>query len=454
MEAWFSDLLEQARLLISVDASVFLSFEYWFRVLVLIALFAASAFFSGSETALFSLSRFDLRQLRRERNPTAVKLHSLLDQPRRLIISILCGNQMINVIATANLTAIMIMTFGAENAAWISVVVMVPVLLLLGEVTPKTIAVSDPVGISTRVVARPMHFWVNAIAPFSNAIRFISDRITTAIVGEQKAAENILQVDEFRMLLDEGVVSGELTATERALIHNLLQAGIADIEDIMVPRTRIDWIDGDLPMGKIIEQFLAYKRKRVPVYRGQWDNAIGFLYAEDIMNLMLDGKNPSDLELNQVLRETVVVPPTKKIDEMFDYFQSHDVQAVLVLNEYGGVEGLLTMNDVLTCIFGRPQVESDHPSYQFNEDNQRFELSGDMLLIDFNRATGFGIDDNRMSTIAGVVFRHLDRLPEVGDRISLHGIAIEVIEMDRHRIARLTAQREIRRDPETTGEPS
>ncbi len=427
--------------LMAVDPMILLSPEMIARVVLLIILFAASAFFSGSETALFSLSRFDLRQLRRERHPVAATLHSLIDQPRRLIISILCGNQVVNVIATANLTAILAALFGVQNAAWISLVIMVPLLLLFGEATPKTVAVSDPVGISTSIVAKPMHFWVNAISPLTGAIRFVSDHITTAIVGAKKASDNILQVDEFRTLLDEGVVRGELSATERALVHNLLRAGVAEIVEIMVPRTRVDWINGNLPMSEIIDRFLAYRHKRVPVFRGQRDNVIGFLYAEDMFKLVVDENHREKMRLDDVIRAAVMVPSTKKVDEMFDYFQSKDLQAVIVLNEFGGVDGLLTMNDVLTCIFGRPQVESQQPEYTWNSDTNEFELPGDMKLMDFNRITRFGLDDARMTTIAGVMFRHLDRLPEIGDRVAIDDVLLEVLEMDGNRISRIRTRR-------------
>ncbi|MEE4185641.1 MAG: hemolysin family protein [Gammaproteobacteria bacterium] len=420
--------------LLAPDAAALLTPEIVVRGLLMVALFVASAFFSGSETALFSLSRLDLRRLRRERHPLAGTLHALLDQPRRLIISILCGNQVVNVVATANLTAMLVLLYGVEKAAWVSLIVMVPLLLLFGEATPKTIAVSDPVGISTRIVARPINFWVNTISPLSNALRFVADRITTAIVGEPTDAENILQVDEFRTLLDEGVVRGELTATERALIQNLLRAGVAEIVEVMVPRTRVNWLDGDLPLDEIVERFLAYRHNRVPVYRGQRDNVVGFLCAEDVRDYLLDGDRDNTLSVDELLRPPVMVPPTKKIDEMFDYFQSKDLQAVIVLNEFGGVDGLLTLNDVLTCIFGRSQAEGEQPGFSWSEADQAYEVPGAMKLMDFNRLTNLGLDDQRMTTIGGVVLRHLDRLPAVGDRVAIDEVSIEVVAMDGNRI--------------------
>lgn len=444
---------------LGADYSLLLEPEMLMRLLLLIALLCASAFFSGSETALFSLSRTHLRRLRRERSPHAETLHALLDQPRRLIISILCGNELVNVAAAANLTGILARLYGLDQAAWISTVLMVPLLLLFGEATPKTIAVTDPVGISTRIVARPMDFWVNVISPLSSLIRLVADRVTSAFVGEEKARTNILQVDEFRTLVDEGVVSGELSATERALIHNLLRAGSAEIVEIMVPRTRVAAVDGGLPLREVIDAFMSYRHNRVPVYIGHRDNIVGFLYSEDVMRLILEDADLSRLRLEDLMRAPVMVPPTKKIDEMFDYFQRHDVQAVAVLNEFGGIDGLLTMNDVLTCIFGRAQDSSAESAVSYDSASGACEVPGDMSLTDFARITNAKLEDSRMTTIAGVILRHIDRLPGVGDSVILGDMVLEVVEMEGNRIARVRAshgparESEPASDAENSGAP-
>ena len=198
------------------------------RLALQLLLLVCSAFFSSSETALFSLSRLDLQQLRREKNPRAESIHELLDQPRKLIISILSGNELVNVAATANMTSILVTLYGAA-AGWINLLVMVPLLLLLGEVTPKTIAVHNPVRYSTRIVAEPMRFWVRLISPMRWAIRGVAERITTRLVGESKAADNLLQVDEFLTLVEQVSEEGALDATERALIYKLLEASDTEI---------------------------------------------------------------------------------------------------------------------------------------------------------------------------------------------------------------------------------
>lgn len=405
------------------------------RLAMQVFLLLGSAFFSGSETALFSLSRLDLQKLRRERSPQSETLHALLDQPRRLIISILCGNELINIASSANMVGLLASLYGVDRAGVISVFIMVPLLLLVGEVTPKTIAVTNPVGISTSVVASPMSLWVKLATPGVWLIRGASDFVTTLFVGEQKAAENILQVDEFRSLLEVGAEEGELKATERALIYNLLEAGDTEVVEIMTPRTRVAFLNVETSVAEMVTRVQAYQHPRVPVFRGHRDNLVGFVHAEDILSLVLDGADQEALEPEDIMHPPVVVPLTKKVDEMFDFFQTNEARAAAVLNEFGGVEGFVTMKDVLTFIFGEISGEIRGQELYQERDENTYDVPGDMKLTDFNSLTHFGIEDPRMTTIGGVAFRHLDRLPQVGDKVTVESIEIAITDMDGHRIS-------------------
>jgi len=411
------------------------------RITVQVFLLLASAFFSGSETALFSLSRLDLQKLRKERNPHSETLHELLDQPRRLIISILSGNELVNIAAAANMTGILVALYGVDHAGWINLFVMVPLLLLFGEVTPKTIAVSNPVRISTGVVAYPMSWWIRIVAPLRWAIRGIADRATTLIVGEEREPNNILRVDEFLSLVEEVAKEGHLNATERALIYNLLEAGDTEIVEIMTPRTRTAFLNADVPVPEIIEQFKAIRHPRVPIFRVHRDNLVGFLHAEDVLRLVLSDQDLATLSIDDIMRPPVVTPPTKKVDEMFDFFQSKNARAAVVLNEFGGVDGFITLRDVLNFIFGQTSgIVTGQELYQERDENV-YDIPGDMKLTDFNNLTNFGIEDPRMTTIGGVAFRHLDRLPHEGDTVNVDGILITVVEMKEHRISRVRVAR-------------
>jgi CBS domain containing-hemolysin-like protein len=407
------------------------------RLVLQVLLLFGSAFFAGSETALFSLSRLDLQQLRRQHHPHSATLHALLDSPRRLIISILCGNQLVNIAAVANATGLLVSLYGEERAGVVSVLVMVPLLLVFGEITPKTIAVSNPVRISAGLVAAPMSLWVKLIAPLRWAIRGVAERLTTWIVGPERAPENILQLDEFLSIVDQVANEGELHATERSLIYHLLEAGATEVVHIMTPRTRTAFIDVEQSVPEMVAAFRELKHSRVPVFRGQHDNIVGFLHIEKILPLVLDKIDLATLKPSDVLSPPVIVPLTKKVDEMFDFFKTTNARAALVLNEFGGVEGLVTMRDVLTFIFGHLSGEIEGQALYEERDENVYEVPGEMKLVDFNNLTNFGIEDPRMTTIGGVLFRHLDRLPQAGDEVKVEDFWMTVLEVKNQRITRV-----------------
>jgi CBS domain containing-hemolysin-like protein len=335
------------------------------------------------------------------------------------------------------MATILVSLYGPENAEWINVIIMVPLLLLFGEVTPKTIAVSNPVRYSTAVVAGPMMIWVRLITPVREAIRLVSDRVASMIVGEEKAPENLLHIDEFKTLVIDAEEEGDITPNERTLIYNLLAAGSTEIVEIMVPRTRMVFIDEDWSMPEILERVRQYRHNRLPVFRKQRDNVIGFLHAEDFVPLLSEKPDLSQVELDDLLHPPVGAPPTKKVDEMFDFFQSSNSQAALVMNEFGGVDGLITVKGVLRYIFGHlgGTVSGQH-LYEERDEN-RYIVPGDMKLSDFNRLTHFGVEDPRMTTVGGVIFRQLDRLPKIGDSVQLDDLTMSVLDMSGFLITRV-----------------
>ncbi|MDJ0834550.1 MAG: hemolysin family protein [Gammaproteobacteria bacterium] len=400
-----------------------------------------SAVFSGSETALFSLSRIDLQRLRQRRDKHSESIHAMLDEPRRLIISILCGNELVNIASAVNMTAILLLLFGESDVGWINIVIMVPLLLLIGEVTPKTIAVSFPVKFSTRLTARVLPRWIVLITPLREAVRLVADRITTLIVGDVVDRENILQRDELKTLLEEGEETGIIDATERVLIDNLLEAAETDISRIMTPGPRIRFLDAELPVEELIEKFRQHHHPRIPVYKGHWDNVIGFIHSEDILKLVRGGGDLSLVTLDMILKPAHFVPPTKKVDEMFDYFQSHNTRVAIILGEYGEVLGIVTMKDVLTFIFGEISGKMEGIEYYQEEDENSYVVPGDMRLGDFYNLTNFDIDDPVMTTIGGVAFRLFDGLPKVSDKVYYEGYEFIAREVKGLRISQVQVQK-------------
>lgn len=425
--------------------------ELWLRITLQVLLLMASGLFSGSETALFSLSRIDLQKLRNRRDPTSEQIHAMLDEPRRLIISILCGNELLNIASAANMTAILVMLFGAEDAGWLNILIMVPLLLLIGEVTPKTIAVSFPLKFATSISVRILPRWMVLITPLREAVRLVADRITTWVVGDAVGRDNILQPDELRTLLEESEQDGVIDATERVLIDNLLEASDTEIYRIMTPGPRIDLLDAEQPVESMIEKFRDYRHTHVPVYRGHWDNVIGFLRSQDILRLIRGGGDLSQLTLEMILRPAHFVPPTKKVDEMFDYFQNHNTRSAIVLGEYGEVLGMVTMHDVLTFIFGEISGSLDTMEYEVVDGGNCYIVPGEMRLTDFYALSNFDFEDPVMSTIGGVAFRLFDRLPKEGDTVLYEGYEFSAREVQGLRISRVGVRKIVgRTDPEST----
>ncbi len=227
------------------------------------------------------------------------------------------------------MAAILLILVGAEDAGWVNILVMVPMLLLMGEVTPKTIAVSDPVRFSTGISVRILPGWIYFVTPLRHVVRLVADRITSLLVGEAMDRDNILKSDSEE--------TGVIQATERVLIDNVLDASETDIFHIMTPGPRLKLLDAAMPMSTLLETFRGYRHPRVPVYRDHWDNVIGFLHSEDVLRVLSGGTDLDRVKLKDILRPAHFVPPTTKVDEMFSFFQAHNVRAAIVLGEFGEV---------------------------------------------------------------------------------------------------------------------
>ncbi len=418
----------------------------------------SSAVFSGSETALFSLSRINLQHLRNRRDPHSESIHAMLDEPRRLIISILCGNELVNIASSANMAGMLLILFGGD-AGWVNVLVMVPLLLLFGEVTPKTIAVNHPLDFARRVSARILPRWIYIVTPLREAVRLVSDRVTTLLVGENVGRENILKPDELKTLLEEGEATGIIDASERVLIDNLLEASETDVSHIMTPGPRLCLLNADEPLPELIETFRSYRHPRVPVYSGHWDNVIGFIHSEDVLRVVRGGADLADMNIQSILRPVHFVPPTVKVDELFLFFQEHRTRSAIVLGEFGEVIGIVTMKDVLAFIFG--ELTANVPgSEEYQRTEEGHTVPGWMRLLDFYSLTNIDIEDPVMTTIGGLVFRLFGRLPQVGEEIDYAGYHFKVLGINGLRISRVEVSKkteartvlELEVDPELAAE--
>jgi CBS domain containing-hemolysin-like protein len=268
-------------------------------------------------------------------------------------------------------------------------------------------------------------------------VRQASERITTLLGGEERAPENILRVDELRSLVEEVVETGELHAVERALIDNILAAGSTGVLEIMLPRTRVVFLDGSLPMASIVAEVRRRRHRQLPVFEGSHDNVIGMLHADDLARQLLDGRDPDSLSLDALLRPVAVVPTTKMVDELFAYFLQQDARAAVVVDEYGGVEGLVTLGDLIAFIFGHASREDSPGHSVVSLEDGAWEADGALRLADLDRILKHAHEDRRYATLAGLILHHLDRRPETGDEVIVNGTTLRIVAMDGLRIARV-----------------
>ncbi len=452
----FAEFIDSLNTLLAEPPRV-LQLDMLLRILLQLFLFSASAFFSGSETALFSLTRFDLQKLSRSRHAAAETLQNLLDQPRRLIVSILCGNELVNIAAAANMTAILVELTGIETGAWLATAVMIPLILLFGEVTPKTLAVSNPVWVSTRIVARPINMWMRLIKPVANAVRILADQVTTLLIGPERTRDNILYIEELRSLIEEGVQSGEITATERTLVQSLLSAGATEVREIMTPRPQVCFLDGEQQPEEIRSAFKKLRHARVPIFVGDSDNIVGFLCVEDFagpgkIDKAIKGEIEAAITGLPSLHPPLAVPPTKEVDEMLDFFEQHGARAALVVNEFGSVDGIVTLDDVTRFLFNGVYSEPVINVEEIREVEGGYEIEASTPLSEIRDITGMDIPETLMTTIAGTALRNFGVLPKVGDRIDIEGFSLEILEMDNLRIARVRLLHKPTTSDESEGE--
>ncbi|MCU7815277.1 MAG: DUF21 domain-containing protein [Candidatus Thiodiazotropha sp. (ex Rostrolucina anterorostrata)] len=247
---------------------------FWLELALFIILLLFSGFFSSSETSMFSLNSIHLEQMRREGNPRIGLIEQMLSEPRRLIITILIGNEFVNVAASVLSAAMIIEVMGADSKM-VNLFVMVPILLIFGEITPKTLAIKNNIAFAT-VESRPINFFAKLITPIRWAVRIVADFFTTLIVGKERSHGNIVTEDMVRTLVQDAVGKGALDQTEAVFIHQIFELGSKDLEDLMTPRADITFIAFDDPLPKMLSVLRETCQSRIPVYGEHRDDIFMF----------------------------------------------------------------------------------------------------------------------------------------------------------------------------------
>ncbi|MEZ4359515.1 MAG: hemolysin family protein [Kofleriaceae bacterium] len=317
-----------------------------------------SALFSGTEVAMFGLRRVDREQLSRSPRGADKRVLALLQQPRRLITTVLIGNESVN-----SVTAILVFVFlGSQLAlpslaaqALIAIGIMIPVVVLLGEVTPKTLALKAPLAWA-RSAAAPLTLFYTLVAPVRWVIGGVVELLLKPLGATRATAERDLSEEEFRLLIDASSAQGQVDARERRLIHKVFEFSDKSVGQIMTPRDRMFALSYDLTTARLLKEVAARGFSRVPIYQKSLDNIRGILNAKDLLrpSVGLAGHT-----LSELLHEPLFVPRTTPIKRVFLTFKQRKVHMAIVVNEYGKVLGLVTMDDVLAQLFGTLRDERE-----------------------------------------------------------------------------------------------
>ncbi len=419
---------------------------FWIVSGAILFLLVLSAFFSGSETALTAASRAQLKSRAEKGDRGADRALDLTEDSERLIGSILLGNNLVNILATSLATAMLTRAFGESGVA-LATLVMTLLVLIFAEVLPKTYAISNSVSAAARV-ARPIGLVVTILAPVVSIVRAIVRGVLSVFGVKIDPNSNIMSMkEEIVGALQLGHSEGVVEKEDRDRILGALDLGERTVEEIMLHRSQIEMIDVDLPPQDILEICLHSSYTRLPVYRGQPENIIGVIHAKDLLRAVYarvtapeeDANAFAGFNVMDVAMEPYFVPETTTLDHQMRQFLRRSTHFALVVDEYGALEGLITLEDILEEIVGEItdefDIDEDHPLRR--TDSGDVLVDGAMTIRDLNRATDWSLPDDEANTIAGLVIHEAQSIPVKGQVFSFHGFRFEILERKDNRITRL-----------------
>lgn len=411
-------------------------------IVVIVVLLIVSGLFSGSEVAFFSLKKQHLQSADQRHRKSDKRIRTLLERPRKLLVTILISNTIVNVgiaIAAAVLALRLADIFGINPAIAITVEVFLItfLILLFSEISPKVLASKRPLEFS-RFVSLPMSAMYSLLFPFSDFLTWIAaatqkifrtDKLQKAITGE-----------DLKMLAEVGTEHGTLRRDESSMIQSVVDFGDTTVREIMVSRVDMVTLKADTPVSDAMEVIRESGHSRIPVYDEHPDDIKGILYAKDMLPYLSRGKKKGKASLKSLAREALFVPESKPVEDLLHEFQIKKTHIALVVDEYGGVSGLVTLEDIIEEIVGDIRDEHDretpfykkirereylfNPTVSIHEVEELFEISLTREDVDYD-------------TLAGFLFTHLGKIPEKGQRFNYLGLEFIIERVHDRRITRV-----------------
>ena len=413
----------------------------WLAIVTVFVLLLLSAFFAGSETALTASSRASMARLEKQGNKRAGIVNRLLEQRERLLGALLFGNNAVNIAASALATGVLLTWFGHAGVLY-ATVVMTIIVVVFSEVLPKTAAFNAPDRIAL-AVARPMYWFVKLFGPVLMAIEALVRwllKFAGMTVGEDQ--EVLSGREELRGAVDLLHSEGGVETLDRDMFGGVLDLRELVVSDVMIHRTGMITLNADDSSEDLVNAVIASPVTRLPLWRGNPENIVGILHVKDLLRALhaVDG-DAAKVDIAALMTPPWFVPDMRPVSEQLKAFRRRKTQIALVVDEYGEVEGLVTLEDILEEIVGDITDEHDVaiPGVRRQPDGSA-NVDGAVPIRDLNRIMDWNLPDQEATTIAGLVIHEARSIPEVGQSFTFHGFRFRVLRRERNRITALRIQ--------------
>jgi Mg2+/Co2+ transporter CorB len=399
-----------------------------FQIATLAVLILLSALFSGTETALMSLTMFKVNALLKQKRRGSAALHRIKQNPHKLIITILIGNNLVNIGAASLATVLFIDLFGSKGVG-IATGIMTFLILVFGEITPKTYATNNAERMSL-VAATPIEALSYILTPIVVFFELIAKFMSWLLRSKE---EKELSEDELRSIVTMGKREGILTREAAEMMHNVLEFKGTKVTEIMTPKIDVQMIDGNSKLKDILDFVVKSHYSRFPVYLKDKENIKGLLDVDDILRCAKS--NRLNNKVKTVMRKAYFVPESKEIDDLLTEFEGRHIPLAIIVNEYGYLTGMVTIEDILEEIVGDIFDKSKRRSAYIKRINDKVvRVDAKISVEELNRTLHLGLREAHFDTIAGFIQHKLHRIPRKGEKIKLKKVTIEIADATSKRI--------------------
>lgn len=401
----------------------------------IVLMLVLSAIFNGSETALTAHSRARMHALEQEGNARAKLVNKLLRNPEKLIGAVLLGNTLVDILAASLASGLAVILVGPAGVAY-ATGIMTLLIVIFSAVLPKTyaLAFADRTALLLAPLMRVMIF---VLAPLTNAIQLVVRLLLKLTPGKEDDAANILAAhEEIRGTIELKTMGGAVAKGDADMLGGVLDLRDLQVLDIMVHRTKMQTIDIDDPTPKVVEQVIRSPYTRVPLWKDEPENIVGVLHTKDLLKeLARNGWDPGQIDISTVVAPAWFVPDTTSVKDQLNAFLKRKAQLALVVDEYGEVQGLITLEDILEEIVGQITDEHDVADVQVRvQADGSVNVDGTVAVRDLNRQMDWDLPDEEATTIAGLVIHEAQTIPEPGQVFTFYGYRFEILRKNRNRL--------------------